>query len=442
VQGRISAVEEITAVVRRTEEGRFELYKERTPFHRLDGEDQALIRHRAREHRFTFQELKLVCEAALDLRMWNETPLKKWWEAQERHRPIEGRASKKAFLRDLDSWMHELKRGPKSYPAGGLARPPRPKWTPVTEPLEKKVFGMCPVASTDTVCCNLRTIDSVENCGFACSYCTIQTFYGERIVFDSRLGEKLAALELSPQRLYHIGTGQSSDSLMWGNRFGMLDTLSQFAAERPNALLELKTKSGNVAYLLEHRPPRNVFPSWSLNTPTIIANEEHFTAGLEERLRAARRVCDRGVKVGFHFHPLVLYENWRRDYREVARRLTAEFDAGDVLFVSFGSVTFIKPAVRAIRRRGAATKMLQMELVPGPKGKLSYPDSIKKDMFAHLYEAFEPWHSNVFMYLCMEKAELWEWTFGRVYKTNEEFEQDLCRRVLEKIEGLDFPGVH
>jgi spore photoproduct lyase len=77
--------------------------------------------------------------------------------------------------------------------------------------------------------------------------------------------------------------------------------------------------------------------------------------------------------------------------------------------------------------------MLQMELVRGPKGKLSYPDPLKQDMFRHIHETMAPWHGRVFTYLCMEKAEIWLSTFGSVYGSNEEFEQDFGRKVLGKL---------
>jgi spore photoproduct lyase len=146
-------------------------------------------------------------------------------------------------------------------------------------------------------------------------------------------------------------------------------------------------------------------------------------------------VADHGIKVAFHFHPLVFYGNWKRDYGEVTKKLLEQFQPDEVAFVSFGSVTFIKPVIQAIRRRGRPTKMLQMELVPGAKGKLSYPVSIKKEMFTAAYENFAPWHDKVFMYLCMEEAELWQSTFGFAYETNEEFEEDFLRRVFNKIES-------
>jgi spore photoproduct lyase len=179
-----------------------------------------------------------------------------------------------------------------------------------------------------------------------------------------------------------------------------------------------------------------------LNTPAIIENEEHFTASLTERLGAARQVADRGIKVAFHFHPLVYHQDWRRGYRAVVDQLMRDFAADEVLFISFGTVTFIKPVVQAIRKRGRPTKMLQMELTPAAKGKLSYPDPVKRELFSELHHSFAPWHDKVFMYLCMEKAELWESTFGFTYGSNEEFERDFAEKAFAKIrreraEGAD-----
>ena len=85
------------------------------------------------------------------------------------------------------------------------------------------VFGMCPVASEKTVCCNLMTIDAIQGCTLGCSYCSIQTFYSDgKVAVETNLADKLNELELDPKKNYHIGSGQSSDSLALGNRAGRL----------------------------------------------------------------------------------------------------------------------------------------------------------------------------------------------------------------------------
>ena len=310
--------------------------------------------------------------------------------------------------------------------------PERPSLHVVSETTGDAVFGDCPVRSERTLCCNLKTIDAVKNCAFGCSYCTIQTFYGDRVAIDADLGAKLRGLDLEPGRFYHIGSGQSSDSLVWGNRGGVLDEMCDFARAHPDVLLEFKTKSANVTYFLDpaRAIPANVVCSWSLNTTPVIEHEEHFTATLDQRLRAARRVADRGIKVAFHFHPMVHYAGWERDYPDLARRLIAEFAPGEVSFVSFGSVTFIKPVIKEIRRRGEPTRILQTELVKDPHGKLTYPDDLKVEMFSTMYRALAPWRRQVFMYLCMEKPAIWDRAFGWRFASNEQFEQAFAAGTL------------
>jgi spore photoproduct lyase len=293
-----------------------------------------------------------------------------------------------------------------------------------------RIFGSCPAYSDRTICCGLHTLDAVRGCPFACTYCTIQTFYPEIAEIEADLAGQLSRLDLDPQRGYHIGTGQASDSLAWGNRGGHLDALLDFASAHPNVLLELKTKSARVDDLLVRAVPDNVVVSWSMNTPAIIRNEEHGTASLDQRLTAARSLADHRVAVAFHFHPMVFYEGWNGDYPAVAARLRESFEPSEVWFISMGSVTFIKPVVHEIRRRGGATKILQMEMVADSHGKLTYPDSVKLQLFRRLYESFGPWREEVFFYLCMETAALWQQVLGRSYLTNRDFEREFLARCL------------
>ena len=409
-------------------------FEQETLFGKLPPEEQAFIHNLALALRLTYQEFRQVVEAARDLEMWREGRLSEWWRAQQAEAGPLGPQPKQKILQALQQHLRALRRAPKVYPQEGLPKPrAREKYTVRTEASDRKIHGLCPVASESTVCCNLRTIDAVQNCAFGCSYCTIQTFYHDQFVFDANLAEKLKAIPIEPNRFYHFGTGQASDSLVWGNRNGLLDTLCAFAADHPNVLLEFKTKSDNVRYFLENPVPPNVVCSWSLNTPTIIRNEEHFTASLQQRLEAARQVADRGVGVAFHFHPMVYYRGWDEDYPQIAATLLQRFAPEEVLFLSFGSVTLIKPVIKQIRRLGQATKTLQMELVPDPHGKLTYPDDLKIRMFRTMYQAFAPWHGRVFLYLCMEKAEIWQATFGRVYPDNEAFERDFGHQTMRKL---------
>ncbi len=399
----------------------------------LEPAAQAFLTRVALRYRLTVQELRLLAGAARDLSMWGEMPIWTWWEKNE----VEGEGRK--TLARFQSWYQAVKGGEKEYSSGN-ERPSSPRRLTVhVEKSGKKISGLCPVASPATLCCRLRTIDAVENCPYGCTYCVIKTFYGERAVFDRDFRSKLERIDIEQDRLYHFGTGQASDSLVWGNRNDILSDLLDFARLHPNVLLELKTKSSNVGYLLENEVPPNLVCSWSLNPDVIIRNEELGTPLLAERLMAARAVADRGVRVAFHFHPMVYYKGWEKDYRAIGRSLQHRFSPREVSFVSYGSVTMIKPAINSIRKAGVKSKILQMETARDPKGKLTYPDHVKIRLFRHMHDVMRNWHDRVYFYLCMEKRNIWQEVLGFAYESNEEFELVFCRRSLGEPGGNSSP---
>jgi spore photoproduct lyase len=395
-------------------------------FNKLSRTEQEFVQSICFRHRFTFQEFRQIVEACRDLSMWQELTLQDWWQEN-----ITAGLSKERVMQKIRDYLEHLRQSEKNYTESGFKAKRESKKIDVKSNATK-IHGMCPVASEKTVCCQLRTIDAVQNCVFGCSYCSIQTFYTDNIILEKDIESKLAEIEIDPNRFYHFGTGQASDSLAWGNREGIIEAHCRFAAQHPNILLEFKTKSNNIGYFLDNNIPTNVVCSWSLNTQKVIDHEEHFTAPLNQRLDAARMLADHDIKVSFHFHPLVFYSGWLTDYKDVVQKILNQFDPSEILFISFGSVTLIKPVIQKIRDLGNPSKILQMQFVSDPHGKFSYPDERKVRMFKALYGMFSEWHKEVFFYLCMEKSSIWEASFGYVYETNDIFEKEFAEKTLPK----------
>jgi len=398
-------------------------------FDQLNQDNQNFIKNLAFEKKLSLQEIREYITMARDLELWDEGDLRKIFVPHQ---------NKKISLKKTKQNYETIRNKPNRYDDFSLhVNSQEQKYNFKTTQKEGFGLGLCPVASEKTRCCNLLTLDAVESCGFDCSYCSIQSFYNQNtITFDSNFANKLTNLKLDPNKTYHIGTGQSSDSLMFGNREGVLDALFEFALRYPNVILEFKTKSNNISYLLENDVPKNIICTWSLNTPTIINNEEHLTASLEKRIDAARKVADKGVKVGFHFHPIVEYENYLDEYSAVYEKLLDTFLPTEVTLVSFGTLTFIKPVIKQLRNRDFKTKITQMPF-DEIAGKHSYPLQTKIEMFSHAYKSFTPWHKEVFFYMCMEEHSLWEQCFGYHYATNNDFEQDMLYNYAKKL-GLEY----
>jgi spore photoproduct lyase len=387
------------------------------------------------KYNFTVSQKDIIKKIIIDLKMWNEKSLdlKILKNLDEKYNSKQ--LSKKVF-ETLVKYHEKLKRSPNNYKQFKEVKYEARKFS--FQKIQKNEIGLgaCPVASEGTRCCNLLTLDAVEGCGFDCSYCSIQSFYNQNIIgFDKDFKIKLNNLNLNPNKMYHIGTGQSSDSLMWGNHDGILGALFDFAYKNPNIILEFKTKSNNIKYFLKSKVPKNIIVTWSLNTQVIIDNEEHLTASLKQRLNSARQLANKNILVGFHFHPIIVYDNYLEDYKEVYDKIQNMFSTDEVVLISLGTLTFIKPVMKKLRERELKTKILQMPF-KSINGKQSYDLKTKQEMFKHAYNSFKPWHGKVYFYLCMETHTLWKDVFGYEYSSNNQFEDFMLNNYMNKIMNL------
>ena len=388
------------------------------------------------KYNFSYQELRQLMIISADFSMWKEKSVSEY--VSEIEKSLGPKADKKSVLSAVKKKWNSLKSAKIKYEptVGRIKSRPKPRKVTLSDS-KNEVFGMCPVASEKTVCCNLMTIDAVQGCSLGCSYCSIQTFYTDgKISVDKNLAEKLAKIPLDPNKKYHIGSGQSSDSLAIGNREGVLDAQLNFARNNPNIILEFKTKSDNIDYLLRSNVPNNVFVSWSLNPQLFIDNEEHGTASFNQRISSARALSDKGVLVGFHFHPIVYYEGYELDYTHIIKKVISMFDPLEIAMISMGTLTFIKPAIKKLRSTGLSSNVLQIPMADAV-GKSSYTKEIKKEIFGHVLNQFSSWHDTVFFYLCMEERSVWESVFGQAYIDNTEFENALFNSVSSKMYSLE-----
>lgn len=399
-------------------------------FDSLPQNNQKLIVDLAHSYLLSASELKRFVDSLLDLSSWglfNESLLPPLLA------PKSERNIREENLKIFYEKIEKLK-SDRFYDESVAVKSRREsKKSVVKSSVDAKILGRCPVASPLTLCCNLITVDSFKGCAFDCSYCSIGVFReSDKVVIDTNFKEKLAEVKLDPNEIYHFGTGQSSDSLLLGNREGHLDSLIELARSNSNLILELKSKSKEVAPLLKMDLPKNIISTWSLNPQVVIDHEEHLTATLADRIASAKKIAKQGNLVGFHFHPIFYYQNYQIDYQKIIAELVFQFDPQSVACISFGALTYTTKVMQGIRENGRRTKILQMPLEE-IAGKYSYPLKLKSEIFKMMYDAFSPWHGKVFFYLCMEDRSLWKPIFGYEYATNEDFEKAMKESYMNKI---------
>lgn len=409
-----------------------------TGFDHLTENEKSFVYKTIDKYNLSFSNSRLFTEAAVDLKQWGVASAQSIVNRVNSLTLNDNRQFTKLFFSEFEK---ERKAAPHYTTRQNT---PEKKFPGRVLPHQKdnKVFGPCPVASKKTVCCNLMTIDAATDCALGCNYCAIQTmFSNDNVEVDSNLAQKLKALKLDPNRHYHIGTGQSSDSLLSGNKFGILDALTEFCRDNPNVFLEFKSKSSNTAYFEKtHREnptalPRNMFFSWSLNPQIFIDAEELHTAPLARRLKAAKTMVGLGFKVGFHLHPIVYFSGWETHYHHLCQQLLNEFDPKDIVYISLGSLTIPRSVYKKIRSGGFQTMVTKNLTAENPEKKLTYPAEIKELLFKTVYDYLQPLRKSVFFYLCMEEAKYWYSLFGTCYQNNDEFEQAMLKAIKEKIAG-------
>jgi spore photoproduct lyase len=277
---------------------------------------------------------------------------------------------------------------------------------------------LCQGLVEGAVCCDYVVIDVAQNCPLDCTYCILQSYLNNPLLVQyANLEELLAEAEQflgeRAGRPVRFGSGELSDSLALDPLTGLSAFLAQSFARLPTCVLELKTKTDNVAELLAIPAPANTIVSWSMNTPELIRSEEPGSAPLERRLAAARRCQEHGYRIGLHFDPLIRYPQWERDYRATVRRIFEVLEPERrIAWISLGALRFPRGMKELIRRRFPGSLIGTGELLPGADGKLRYYQPLRVELYAKMVEWLREISPSLEVYLCMESPEVWRQVFA------------------------------
>lgn len=393
--------------------------------------EEKAIQHLFIHGRMSFQQMKQLINISQKLNMWGAPPLSQWTLPND-HQNL--------WTNIQNKWEQYISKLP-DYQNKKVIKTEKAHLDKLkVQQVERqgKFMKICPAYSDEYVCCGLQVMNVIENCAYACSYCVLHNFYGDREVrITKNLDQKLHQLstELDPNKLYRIGTGEYSDSLIWGNQNYILDHLVNFAQKNGNVCLELKTKSVNISWLQKHSDhiPKNLIVTWSINPDIIIQHEEHKTPSLNKRLEAARQVADTGILIGFNFHPMVRYEGYQKDYTNLANKITSMFKPHEVILISQGSLSFLKQHQDKLIKNFPHSQLLKSKMEIKGDRKIGYTTQDRIELYRLLNTPLKSWGNRVFRYLCMEGEEVYLKTLGYSYKNNIEFNQSMNHELFKKI---------
>ncbi len=286
-------------------------------------------------------------------------------------------------------------------------------------------------------CYNYHYLYWGSNCHLECTYCILQAFLNNPLITlhanTDDLKQELTERFQEPNSFWRISSGEVADSLAMEPITGLMEELIPFFSEKNNAVLELKTKTSLVDSILKLNHRGRTIVSWSLNTPKIIQEEELKTSDLESRLAAAKKVEEAGYPIGFHFDPMVYYENWEEDYQKLIEQVFSLINPKRVAWISLGGLRFLPEMKPIIQQRFPKSKIIYGEQIRGTDGKSRYFRPLRAEMFGKMNRWLKQIAPDLFTYLCMETPEVWQQSLGFTPETDEHLSQLMDHRALSFI---------
>lgn len=245
-----------------------------------------------------------------------------------------------------------------------------------------------------------------KSCPGHCEYCYLQTTQGEKpfIYLYVNIDEILSVVnsyifDKSPSITY-FESGSLTDPVAYDYLTNNLSKCIEFFGSSNFGRLRVITKYNIIDNFLSLYHNGHTKFRFSINTDYVIRSFEHNTSSYEERLEAIQKMASAGYPIGFIIAPIIIYENWSKDYESLLFDLSNKLDKYSSSHVTFELIQhrFTKVAKSLILERFPNTKLDLNEdnrqLKWGPYGKFKYV--YKKDESQYIKDSFTQWIQKYF----------------------------------------------
>jgi spore photoproduct lyase len=228
-----------------------------------------------------------------------------------------------------------------------------------------------------------------SSCPGHCEYCYLQTTQGETpymkvfVNIDEILTVIQKHIDENLPNITYFECGSITDPIALEHLTGNLKRCVEFFANSENGRLRVATKYDDIDSFLNINHNKHTKFRFSINTRYIINKFEHNTSSFEERIEAARKIAKSGYPLGFIIAPIMIYDNWKNDYKELLDKLKFELE-GYEENITFELIQhrFTNTAKKLILKRFPKTELdldeENRQLKWGPYGKFKHVYSKEK----------------------------------------------------------------
>ena len=224
------------------------------------------------------------------------------------------------------------------------------------------------------------------NCLYDCRYCFLQGMYrsAHNVLFvnyedfESDIDTLLAQANGEPCWFF---SGYDCDSLAMEPVSAFVQHFMPLFATRPQAHIELRTKSTQIRSLLKMPPIPNAVIAFSFTPEEIYQVLEHKVPTLERRLQAMLQLQQAGWQLGLRFDPLIYQHGYQAQYRSLFQQLFSQLDSAQLHSVSLGTFRLPRSYFRNIVQL-YPDEPLFAGAFSASNGMISYPRALEQEMTA------------------------------------------------------------
>ena len=194
------------------------------------------------------------------------------------------------------------------------------------------------------LCCNFHVISIGEQCLNNCSYCLLETIGQNKPYLTlysdiQRLHQEFKdVLPTYKNSEIVFGIGDVIDPLSFDSLTHHSIDIIKIFKDFPQHKAQFRTRSAQVDHLLNTEHAGNIRINFELNPDVIIQHEEGGTATLSERLEAARKCLQNGLKISFAIDPMIWHPEWKENYGAIADRIASDFSPKEIENITIGSL--------------------------------------------------------------------------------------------------------
>jgi len=280
-----------------------------------------------------------------------------------------------------------------------------------------EILQKCP-GSFGHICCNYHVINLYLGCPLNCTYCILQSYLNQPFIIINVDIEKIfdflkKVFNVNKERLFRIGTGELSDSLVYDPLTDFSKDFIDFFSMHKNTIFEFKTKTDYIENILEvNNSGNNIVVGFSVNPQKIINTEEGNAVSLAKRLSAAVKLVEKGYKVAFHFDPIFNINNFDYEYKPVVDLIFDKISYNNIAWISLGTFRYTPALKNILEYNYPDTKILLDEFIESNDKKYRYFKPIRSKLYKSIINWIKKRSSDVHVYLCMESPLIWKETTG------------------------------